>query len=179
MDERENYFEWLLAFVGVEGPQRTLYVLSRLQILWEKDFYDLVGNDADRGIKGQELRNIYAKDQTNDPNEIEEIEEALSGPCTVLEMMIGLAQSMTNATYRWLETTTPERWFWEMFTNLTLTETDTSRDFADVVDRMLAREYDADGYGSLFPLENPPEDMRRVEIWVQANRYLIENYMHN
>jgi len=46
----------------------------------------------------------------------------------------------------------------------------------ECVKNMLARDYDADGNGGLFPLKNPKKDQRRIEIYYQMNAYVLENY---
>jgi hypothetical protein len=45
-------------------------------------------------------------------------------------------------------------------------------DILEIIDRMLYREYDADGTGGLFRTSNPNKDMRREEIWYQMMEYL-------
>ena len=42
--------------------------------------------------------------------------------------------------------------------------------------RILNREYHPDGDGGLFPLMNPREDQRGVEIWYQMSAYLLEQF---
>jgi hypothetical protein len=44
-------------------------------------------------------------------------------------------------------------------------------------ERMVARGYDENGNGGLFPLKNPKEDQRKVEVWMQLNAYIIEKFM--
>jgi hypothetical protein len=41
--------------------------------------------------------------------------------------------------------------------------------------RLNRRLYTTSGYGGLFPLEEPKEDQRKVEIWYQMMAYLGEN----
>jgi hypothetical protein len=103
--------------------------------------------------------------------------EALSGPCSVLEMLIALAirceetimddASMGNRT---------GQWFWGMINNLGLGGmTDDIVDVGvvdSVIERFLARDYEPNGEGGLFTIRRCSEDLRTVEIWVQLLWYL-------
>lgn len=101
-------------------------------------------------------------------------------PCTVLEMMVGLAnrceqQIMVNNDYG--DRTTA--WFDYMLTSLGLRE-QTDRNFDEMycrtmIDRFLDRQYDACGYGGLFYIPDARRrgiDLRQMEIWDQAMTYL-------
>ena len=76
----------------------------------------------------------------------------------------------------------PRAWFWHMIQNLGLEQkTDAymlaphqQEDIQDVVDRVIWRQYDPNGHGGLFPMTNPHEDQRKVELWYQVNSYLLE-----
>ena len=47
---------------------------------------------------------------------------------------------------------------------------------ADAMAAIIWRTYDSNGYGGLFPLRNPREDQRKVELWYQLNAYLLEQF---
>lgn len=71
------------------------------------------------------------------------------------------------------------QWFWMMITNLGLNRLDDdnfNEEAAEYfVDRFLNREYEDNGEGGgLFILDHPYQDLRDVEIWVQANWFLAE-----
>jgi hypothetical protein len=44
----------------------------------------------------------------------------------------------------------------------------------ETLDRVIYRNYESNGHGGFFPLEDPDEDQRRVELWYQLNAYLNE-----
>ncbi len=46
----------------------------------------------------------------------------------------------------------------------------------DIIDAFLDRNYYPNGEGGLFTVNNPREDMRKVEIWYQCMWYLSEYY---
>ena len=64
-----------------------------------------------------------------------------------------------------------------MFRNLGL---DTARNILevhDILEKLLLREYEFDGTGGLFPLGDwAEEDQRELEIWYQAQLFLMKNY---
>jgi hypothetical protein len=47
---------------------------------------------------------------------------------------------------------------------------------ARTLERVIWRTYKPDGRGGLFPLRNPNEDQRDVELWYQLNAYLLEQF---
>lgn len=98
----------------------------------------------------------------------------------MLEMMIALAISCDNVIFDPEYGERTANWFWMMIKNMGLEEMDKynfDRDYCDeVVDRMLKRRYLRDGRGGLFVTKNPKIDMRKAEIWYQANTWLEENF---
>lgn len=69
-------------------------------------------------------------------------------------------------------------WFWHMLSNLGLSkmnDSDFDKERAEfIVYRFLNREYEPNGEGGLFVIEDCKDDLRRMEIWYQANMYLRE-----
>ncbi len=47
-----------------------------------------------------------------------------------------------------------------------------ARQVHDIIDIFLNRKYRANGQGGLFIIDNPPKDLRKVEIWYQMHWYL-------
>jgi hypothetical protein len=39
---------------------------------------------------------------------------------------------------------------------------------------VIHRYYQPNGHGGFFPLENPQDDQRHVELWYQLNEYVME-----
>lgn len=95
--------------------------------------------------------------------------------CSFLEMMIALSRRLAFE-----EEGQPSRWFWHLIENLGIDVTDAyynieiERAVNDRLDTVIYRTYDSTGMGGLFPLENPRQDQREVEIWYQLQAYLLE-----
>ena len=170
-DITETYFEWLCNIVCDRVKQRTFSRL--LRYLHDKDFVYTIRNDGNRAADGINLRRRFAYDY-GDPYDIDIY---LNGPCSILEMMVGLA-------VRYEEDTMDDpkignrtgQWFWEMIVNLGLgSMTDNLYNEYEVdfvINRFLNRTYEPDGRGGLFTVRNCGRDMRDVEIWVQMNYYM-------
>lgn len=173
---KSDYFQWLCGIVHADDPDCSFYSLMRA--LFEHEFRWSVDNDGNRAEDGECLRDDFA-DQSPYLDY-----SSIGGPCNVLEMMVALAGRI-NQDIMW----SPNNdrtvvWFWEMISNLGLDEYDDdhweeprSRMMVDfVLDRWLDRRYRPDGIGGIFPLKDPLEDQRDVEIWYQMNTYFLEKY---
>lgn len=166
----EGYFKWLIKKIGNRVIQRRYSKL--LRYLFEKPFTYLIELDENRMFDGLELRARYA-DECKKSNQ----SSFFDAPCSVLEMMIALANRaevhiMDNPEYG-------DRtgvWFWEMISSLGLAnQVDTAFNLQyteDVVNRFLQRKYAASGKGGLFTIPNCRHDLRTVEIWYQMNWYM-------
>lgn len=165
----DRYFEWLYGLVA--DNYETSYE-KLFQHLFHREFLWLMEMDKNRAEDGLELRNRFA-----DECHIEDAHLYLDQPCSVLEMMVALAsrcedQIMCDYTYG----DRTSVWFWTMLVSLGLGGMSDDRyDFdyvARVLDIFLSRTYDYDGKGGLFYVENPPKDLRTMEIWYQMHLYL-------
>lgn len=184
---REDYFSWLYSLIKNPKNKRT-YVklckgLHKIPFRWH------IKNDDNRREDGLNLRDRYYEENRLDESFVE-VAYWLREECSVLEMMIALAQRINGITYdlKDQEDKTP-RWFLEMLKNLKLSRfTDNSTPYeeldpvqeAEVCDTLcdtLDRTYDRYGNGSFFPLKRRhPQDMRTTEIWYQLMLWLDENY---
>jgi hypothetical protein len=98
------------------------------------------------------------------------------GRCNILEFLIGVATRLNEADY---DPTMPDRvgpWFWTLMENLEAIEAEDPW-IEHSFKRINTRDYCSDGYGGLFPLKNPHEDQRNVEVWYQMQAYLMENLL--
>jgi hypothetical protein len=149
-----------------------------LEKLQSMEFYAFVPNDDNRAVDGTHIRDVFCE---------EEGQHALSfcpdGPCTVLEMLIGLAYRLEFETAQSKYEKSPREWFWILVDNLGLTEYDNhfytdevDNHVEDVITCLLERHYASNGEGGLFPLHHARLDQRKVEIWYQMSAYIIENY---
>lgn len=166
MDYEDRYFEWLVEKINHGGIAKGYYHL--LDYLYYKKFEWADEYDENRATDGEKLREDFGWDGHFDG-------------CSCLEMMIALAERCEHTIMG--DPNEPDRsykWFWAMLENLGLTSFD-DRAFKydlvdDIVEDWLHHRYKRNGIGGLFPLKNPPRDMRNVEIWFQMCAWLNENY---
>lgn len=169
----EQYFKWLyhqVASVRLKNPARTYWSLFRH--IFTKEYVWLVPNDDNRVEDGRDLRYEFIDELNLDPDP-----EWIGIGCSMLEMLIGLSRRLAFEAEG-----EPRDWFWKLIENLDL------RDYSDahykhnnqsevvdaILDEVIWRTYDSDGYGGLFPLHDPKEDQREVELWYQMSCYILE-----
>lgn len=167
------YLEWLYRKVADPDTEDTSQTFWKLfEQLYNSEALWLVPHDDNRLQDGKDLRRAFSetlRKPINDP-------EWLGLECSVLELMIGLANRLS---YEDLEGRGTEFWFWRLVENLKLDRcTDRSR-FSkrrvdEVIGRVLHREYETDGDGGFFPLKHPEGDQRDIELWYQLSAYIIE-----
>lgn len=169
-----DYHAWLCEIVQANNQREQYYNL--LDTLGGIPFRYSMEMDSNRCADGLDLRTQYI-DETGFLTLYNE-----TGPCTVLEVMIGLAVRMNGITTEHGDETADR--FWELVSNLGLLYL-TDEEFypehgqevtEDLVDIMLDRTFPRNGKGSLFPLRKSRKDQRKAELWYQMNTYLIENY---
>lgn len=166
----ELYFNWLcdhVLRVGVSTPSLTYDKLFRL--LHNTEYVWSVLGDDNRAGDGVELRAHFLLHHrvTSDKN-------WLNLGCSLFEMLIafsGRAEFVTEMS--------AEQWFWHILTNLKLEQYNDSHFLSvsrveDVLHRLIWRQYEYDGAGGMFPLREPAQDQRTVEIWYQFFAYLDE-----
>lgn len=169
-DFDERYLVWLCGLVVNNEYQERLHASRRMiDGLFEEPFFDFVPNDDNRAAEGRGLRDRYQNETAQQINR-----RLYMSQCTLLEMLVGLAHR-----YAWeivgLDETVEENipsCFWTMIDNLELNPTHKNLGRLSVFNK---REYKADGSGGLFPLANPKEDQREVELWFQMMAYIMEN----
>ena len=175
-ETRVRYFNWLMALAI--GNRYSKATFDKLLIrLSNTPFRYSIERDCNRAEDGIDLRWRFAKLESNAYLDPDVIMDDLSGPCSVLEMMIALAirceeTIMDDPSYgdRSLQ------WFWGMVVNLGLgSMTDDQYDdeyVTYVLDRFMDRKYEPNGKGGLFTVKNTVSDMRTMEIWYQLCSYL-------
>lgn len=169
----DAYFTWLYSQVAsVRDRVKARTYWNLLRILHSKEFIWLQANDDNRLEEGLELRREFLNDGHYRPDE-----GWLTMGCSMLEMLIAFSVKIANLTEG-----EPRAWFWHMIQNIGLehwtdayaTDPHAREDIEEVLDRVIWRNYDPNGHGGLFPLTNPREDQRKVELWYQVNAYLLE-----
>lgn len=170
----EAYFLWLCNQVGLverlKNKTKThwtlLGMLHRKEFTWPKG----VPLDENRAEAGKHLRVRFLEETGYH----DEGDFRFFG-CDMLELLIVLSWDLA-----WNSEIDQVTWFWKLIENLGLLGCNDAyppspRTFNTLVDRFINRDYDADGSGGgLFPLREPAEDQRDVELHYQAQAYLLE-----
>ncbi|QAU06764.1 hypothetical protein HWC06_gp58 [Gordonia phage Duffington] len=175
----ELYFEWLysqVARVSDRNPARSYWCL--LNFLYRTEFVWFVANDDNRMEDGRDLRREFIEEYDLD----EPDSDWLTIGCSMLEMCIGLSRRLSFEDE--VEEDTTVAWFWHLMANIGLRaftdqELRTEEKEAYVVhilEEVIWRTYQSNGRGGLFPLRNPHEDQRQVELWYQLSSYLMEGH---
>lgn len=169
---RNEYFDWMIDLVNANrGPKEISYI-KLLEYLHNTEFTYLILRDRNRAEDGIDLRYRFGLVRKHP-----EYPEYLSGPSSVLEMMIALAIRceeciMDDPAYG----NRTSQWFWGMIVSLGLggmTDAIFDRDYVkECLTRFLNREYERNGKGGLFTVKGTRRDMRKMEIWYQLNAYL-------
>ena len=168
---QDEYFEWLVGIACIDS--KVVSYRKLLAYLHETEFIYSMPMDSNRAADGKELRYRFAHRYLGDDS----AEYYITGPCSVLEMMLALAIRCEENIMD--DPTMGDRtaqWFWGMISSLGLGGMyDSNFDIykvEDVVNRFLDRDYDPDGRGGLFTIRNFEYDMRTIEIWQQLCEYL-------
>lgn len=173
MDEplESVYFNWLynkVARVAVPTPSLTYFKLFRE--LHNTEFVWLVSGDDNRAEDGIQLRTeFFHESYIRDDSDWSNI------GCSVLEMLIAFSRRASFEYDDW----SPRDWFWVFLENLGLADLNDARSFAlkrvrDILDRLIWRTYDPNGYGGMFTIINTHNDQRKEEIWSQFCEYLFD-----
>jgi hypothetical protein len=141
-----------------------------LRSLFYEPFHHFVPNDDNRAVEGHALRDTYESDTDRKLSR-----QSYFKPCSILEMMIALSERMAFQIFNPMKEPDPDvsGCFWEIVDNLKLKPNQSN---AVIIYDLLNREYMKSGLGGMFPLEDPREDQRAIEIWYQMMAYINENY---
>lgn len=174
----EQYLQWLygqVASVRLRNPSKTYWHLLRM--LFTTEFVWLIPNDDNRMEDGRDLRREFTEDlgiRHPDPDWM------ILG-CSLLEMLIALSRRLVFEADGKAGTS---EWFWHLIGNLNLAnfndvhyqEAQHKEYVQHVINDVIWRTYRDDGQGGLFPLREPREDQRTVELWYQLANYLLEGH---
>ena len=172
MDEpiEEAYFNWLYSKVArVDNPTPSLTFLTLMRDLHSTEFVFLISGDDNRAEDGLDLRREFLRESftAQAPN-------WMDIPCSVLEMFIAFSRKAHFEA----DAYSSREWFWIFLGNLSLDDLNDASDHvseivSEVIDQFVWRTYRHDGYGGMFPLQQPKCDQRDVEIWYQFSEYLV------
>lgn len=173
---KREYFLWLSSLIKADKPRHDC-----LEFVWslhQKEFYWSVPNDDNRAEDGKKLREAYFRETSKNDC------DCLDGPCSILEMIIGLAYRIDYILTDSEKGIRIEKWFWELINNLGLEQFSDNDPYIQekiarndkILTRMLNRDYSRNGDGGLFPLKMLSDDQKKIELWYQMMSYLDENY---
>lgn len=175
-----DYFDWLCEMIYIQSEYSDESYWNLAKILWKTDFIWVLDMDEDRAADGIALRNRYKREGGQD---------SYDGPCTVLEVLIGLADRIDCILDELDGECRIPTFFWEMIDNLCLSGfsdqcfmqyPNHKEDYYRQIDRCLQdwmnRDIEYNGSGGIFPLKHPKTDQRNVTLWYQASAYILENY---
>lgn len=170
-----RYLTWLCNQVAeVKRRPKARTHLNLMHQLHTTIFVAFVPHDENRIADARQLRYEYLaehEEEQGDP-------DWMRAPCSMLELLIVLSRLLAFEM-----DDRADVWFWHLIEVLELEgfndrvyDEHAQEQIEEVLDRVIWRTYDPDGYGGLFPLRNPVEDQRDVELWYQLSAYLIEQF---
>jgi hypothetical protein len=171
----ELYLRWLygqVALVDEQDESLTYWTLFRQ--MFTTKFLWLVPRDENRLEDGKALRNVFLRDQRIDRRDVDP--NWIDIECSFLELVVALANNLEFEAGG-----TVPYWFWKLLENIDLRQYhDAVEDYpAEEVEGILYtvmfRQYNRHGEGGLFPLKEPCEDQRGIEIWYQLSAYVLEH----
>jgi hypothetical protein len=171
-DELTNeYFEWMYQLV----TNSSMSYRKLLFRLYKIDFTYILPMDENREKDVINLRYRFAYEKAYEDEIVAVYLD--NRPCSVLEMMIALAircedNIMANPEFG----DRTGQWFWIMIKNLgleTMTDFNFSKSRVDLaISNFLKRDYEKNGKGGLFVVDECSNDFRDMEIWYQMCWYL-------
>lgn len=179
------YFDWLIDTIA-DSYQKQMWMsqgdISFYKLivhLYSVPFSPLFPLDQNRAEDGIELRWRFASEIETERDKKLYIKSMLSGPCTMLEMMIALALRMEQTfMFDPAAGNRTNQYFFEMINSLQLGcqyNSNYNQEYVDdVLNRFMKNEYSYNGEGGLFFVRHPKEDMSTIEIWKQMSEYINE-----
>lgn len=165
----EDYLRWLVTQIR-EDVDRSPTYWDLFKIMFEKEFEWLVPNDDNRLQDGLDLRAEFCYANRIRAGSLNRI-----GPCSFLEVLIGLSRRMAFAAGG-----SAQGWAWQFVDNLELSRMSDPlgrrriRKVDEILDTVIWRTYTPDGVGGFFPLARADEDQTKKELWYQMAAYIDE-----
>jgi hypothetical protein len=162
-----DYFAWLCDRVAI--PRDAGSYETTLTIMFSHEFVWIIGNDENRIADGRDIRLEYNMDNGF-------VHDIHTAPVNFLEVLIGLSERVA-----FLVDQEPVDWAWNLMKNLKLggfhdpLSGKEIRKVMNILESVIWRRYGPDGSGGFFPLRDPKNDQRVVEIWDQMSAYIEEN----
>ena len=167
-----EYFNWLADIVDLRSHNEYSELLL---YLFRTEFFWVVPKDIIMAKNGIHLRYDFLE-----KNYIDVGDAWLDDPCSVLEMLVAMAQRvrfdiMPDFDYE------VDYWFWKFLDNLEVLKYD-NRHYSEIevdfiVQKFLKREYFTGGkFCMFFTKKHQIGVLKRTELWYQMHFWLDENY---
>lgn len=156
--------------------------LNLCKVLMDFQFIPIVEMDENRCYECRDLRREFSYDYDEEYGDI--LDGIYGEYGTMMELLVVLAEKMDYDLADSEFEAGAGKWFMEMLGNCGLaTAFNTSfeqdgfeEEVTDILCTIVYRKFGWDGEGSLFPLQWPRQDQRNVELIIQMNNYIEENY---
>ena len=167
------YFEWICKLIQTDSVEYSGYD-NLLNVLSTTPFYAVIDRDENRIADGRDLEWMFLYEEGYDEAYWDIFKK---DPVTCLEVLVALARKISTSIAG--DISKGDRtadWFWRMIRNLGIYKTTPVNEIRYILENWLNRDFDFNGRGSPFPLQNPPGDERKTEILYQLYAYLQENF---
>lgn len=176
-------FNWLYSdFDEINEAQEVLIdELNKIQFVYKPS----IVRDSDRIADGRDLRDKFLMEHRYPGNFRAKYLDYM--PISVLEVFVALSYRCDtdiqgDPDYPGL---TAPLWFWSMIKNLDIfgsgvtDEASLRRSIDYKIDQFMDRKYSYYGDGGPFPVDQIHKDLRKVDLWMQMNWWLTENFGPN
>lgn len=185
-----EYLCYLMNRIGLEAEGQDGY-LRLCETLQDIEFLPQTAMDENRCGECMDLRRDFAmKDYKSEGPLVQQgVLDLLDGIFgengTMLELLTVLAEKMAFEVCDSEYEANTRKWFTEMLCNCGVYDHATNDCFEkegneeiilDAMNTVIFNKIGWDGEGGLFPLVYPKYDQRKVELVIQMNNYLEENY---
>lgn len=165
---KRKYLKYLMERVEVPSMYAGL-----CETLLMVEFEPVIGNDSDRCVDGLDIRREFEGGDYS-------TELSDESPCSVLEMLVALAERTANLMYEGGEGESPGHYFWVFMRNLGLDKMKDTGDFRKkqrLIVEILEQFMDPECSDvEIVSIKHPPKRWTNLEIWKKVNWFLTENY---
>ena len=158
--------------------------LRLCEVMQDVSFFPILEMDENRCGDCLNLRKEFVDDYEYDRETVDILDGLYSENGTMLELMIVLAEKMEYDLAESEYDAGTGKWLMELLDNCGLSDSknhkfregDEESKIHDILSTINYRMIGWDGEGGLFPLKAPKHDQRIVELVIQMNDYIEENY---
>ena len=163
---RERYFHWLLKFIG-NGYCRKNGYFELLRYLFNTNYRWFISMDENRAADGVDLRHRFTVECNEDQ---EDSYIYLSGPASVLEVLIALSIKMEYIARGSIDLSKSGQWFWGMIKCLSILDCYDGNFDEGKVNYFLEGWMDPESEIAIFP-------DGKGELWTQAMNFISEIFL--